>query len=73
MPVLQKWTKEEGKELHPLFKRNFQLKKCHNTSDIDKAVTISLKHHGLIHKRTPDNVSKNYSNMLINLKHSENQ
>ena len=68
LPVRQKWLKEEENELQQLFVRNLRLKKCPNTKEIEKAVRTSMKNHGLIHQRKPDNIKKKMSNMIVKLK-----
>ena len=73
LPVRQKWLEEEENELQQLFGRNFRQKKTPNTKEIEKAVRTSMKNHGVIHHRKPDNIKKKMSHMIIKLKNSENQ
>ena len=66
--VRQRWTDVEEAELRVLFQHNFTKLKCPNGKEIDRAMKISLKKKGVVHKRKPDNVKKKVSNMLIKLR-----
>ena len=51
-----------------VFETNFSKLKCPNTRESQRAIKMSLKRKGLIHKRKMDNIKKKVSNMLIKIR-----
>ena len=67
----QKWSEEEVKELHDLFKVKIKELKLPGQKEIEAKMRMSLSKGGVIHKRKRDTIKKKLSNMLINIKKSK--
>lgn len=66
----QRWTSAEEEELKNLFATFLHRDKCPGQKDVERAMSLSKKNNGLIHRRPRDNIKKKISCMLVKARKS---